>query len=64
MKARFYEYGEIPVLMQEYLTFVADVNTITDLPIEEINEYLRGLDDFEFDAYKRERYEEYSDGWV
>ena len=64
MKARFYEYGDIPLLMQEYLTFVADVRTITDLPIEEINEYLRGLDDFEYDDYKRKQMAEYEDGWA
>ena len=64
MKARFYDYGEIPALMQEYLIYVANVKMITDLEIEEINEYLRALEDFEFTAYKQDRYEEYEDGWV
>lgn len=39
-------YTEIPLLIQEYIQVVADVKTITDVPLEDINSFLTGQKEY------------------
>lgn len=42
----FDSYEAIPVWLADYLLTVSDAERITDLTIEDINDFLRGLDDY------------------
>lgn len=59
MRKPYREYAEIPVLMRDYLLTVAEKKNIMDIPLEDINGYLHGLDE-----YYKWRDEEYFEGWV
>ena len=59
MRKPYETYAEIPVLMRDYLLTVAEKKNIMDIPLEDINGYLRGLDE-----YYKWRDEEYFEGWV
>ncbi len=59
MRKPYETYAEIPVLMRDYLLTVAEKRNIMDIPLEDINGYLRGLDE-----YYKWRDEEYFEGWV
>lgn len=41
------DYVSIPELTKEYLVFVAQVHTIEEIPLEEINGFMTGLFEFE-----------------
>jgi hypothetical protein len=56
---KFYSYEEIPLATREYLLLVADAESITDIPLQDINGFLYGLHDWE-----KKKLEEWSDGWV
>jgi hypothetical protein len=59
MRKPYESYAEIPVLMRDYLLTVAEKKNIMDIPLEDINGYIRGLDE-----YYKWRDEEYFEGWV
>ncbi len=59
MRKPYETYAEIPVLMRDYLLTVAEKKNIMDIPLEDINGYIRGLDE-----YYKWRDEEYFEGWV
>lgn len=43
---RFYAYEEIPVPLQEYILTVANEKSIVNIPLEDINSFFVGLDEF------------------
>ena len=46
MRKVYQSYAEIPVTVREYILTVADKKTIMDIPLEEINSFLEGMDEF------------------
>lgn len=42
----FADYDDIPVWLADYLLTVSDAERITDLTVDDINDFLRGLDDY------------------
>ena len=52
-------YTEIPLAMKKYMTDVANVKDIMEIPLEDINIYLESLGD-----YEKSIRVEYEDGWV
>lgn len=60
------EYEEVPVPVQQYIETVADVFTYTQIPLEDINQFLAGLYEFKKDYVKPtpEQMAEWEDGWV
>lgn len=45
------DHDEIPSYMKDYLLSVIDTDSIYRVPVEDINDYLNGLDDWEEDYY-------------
>lgn len=66
----YISYADIPVLTKEYLLTVADAMQIEQIPLEDINAYLNGLDEY----YLRNEFldvteathntDEWLEGWV
>ena len=56
------DYEEVPVLTRQYIETVADVRTFTQIPLEEINDFLAGL--YQFKGMSIEQADQYEDGWV
>jgi hypothetical protein len=46
MKQRFTDYEELPVWLIDYILTVADAGRITDISLDDINDFLQGLDEF------------------
>ena len=42
----FTDYEDIPLDLQVYLMTVADADNISDLPLDEINDFLNGLEEW------------------
>jgi hypothetical protein len=59
MRKPYNTYAEIPELVADYVLTVADRKHIMSIPLEEINSFLDGID-----QYLAEKQEEYSEGWV
>ena len=60
MKAAPFEtYADIPILIKEYIVYVAGEAEIENIPLDDINGFMLML----YDAEKRKR-EEWEDGWV
>lgn len=57
--APFKTYDDIPVLTREYILYVADVDDVETVPLDDINGFMLML--YEAEARKREEWE---DGWV
>lgn len=51
-------YSEIPTLTREYIQFVADTKTITEIPLEDINSFLTGNAEYAM------MMAEHEDGWA
>ena len=45
------DHEEVPTYVKDYLLSVIDEDSIYRVPIEDINDYLNGLDDWEEDYY-------------
>ena len=56
---KFFSYEEIPLATREYLLAVADAESITDIPLQDINSFLHGQM-----MWEKSKLEEWSDGWV
>ncbi len=59
MRKPYMSYAEIPELVADYVLTVADRKHIMSIPLEDINSFLDGID-----QYLAEKQEEYSEGWV
>lgn len=59
MRKPYRTYAEIPELVADYVLTVADRKHIMSIPLEDINSFLDGID-----QYLAEKEEEYSEGWV
>ena len=46
MKQRFTDYEDIPVWLVDYILTVADAGRITDISLDDINDFLQGLEDY------------------
>jgi hypothetical protein len=46
MKQRFTDYQDIPVWLVDYILTVADAESITDIALQDINDFLQGLEDY------------------
>lgn len=51
MMYNYKDHEEIPSYMKDYLLSVIDADSIYHVPVEDINDYLNGLDDWEEDYY-------------
>jgi hypothetical protein len=51
MMYNYKDHDEIPSYMKDYLLSVIDADSIYHVPVEDINDYLNGLDDWEEDYY-------------
>ena len=51
MMYNYKDHDEIPSYMKDYLLSVIDADSIYRVPVEHINDYLNGLDDWEEDYY-------------
>ena len=51
MMYNYKDHDEIPSYMKDYLLSVIDADSIYHVPVEYINDYLNGLDDWEEDYY-------------
>jgi hypothetical protein len=45
------DHEEIPSFMKDYLLSVIDADSIYRVPVEDINDYLNGINDWEEDYY-------------
>lgn len=59
MRKRYNSYSEIPPLVESYLLTVAERKCIMSMSLEDINDFLEGLDEF----YQNKE-EVYEDGWA
>lgn len=57
--APFKTYDEIPTLTKEYIVYVAGIDKLEELPLEDINGFMLMI----YDAEKQKR-DEWEDGWV
>lgn len=55
----FKTYEDIPVLIRDYVSTVADEKSIMDIPLEDINTFIDGLH-----QYYETKPELEEDGWV
>ena len=46
MEQRFTDYDDIPIWLVDYLLTVADADHIEELSLQDINDFLQGLEDF------------------
>jgi hypothetical protein len=51
MMYNYKDHDEIPSYMKDYLLSVIDADSIYHVPVEDINDYLNGLDDWEEEHY-------------
>lgn len=59
MRKRYNSYSEIPPLVESYLLTVAERKCIMSMSLDDINDFLEGLDEF----YQNKE-EVYEDGWA
>lgn len=60
MNKHYQTYEEIPFTIKSYLLTASGEKRIMDIPLEEINSFLDGLEKY----YHQKVAEEYEDGWV
>ncbi len=46
MKQRFTSYENMPIWLIDYILTVSDAERITDISLNDINDFLRGLDEY------------------
>ena len=46
MKQTFASYEEMPLWLIDYILTVSDAKRITDISLNDINDFLRGLDEY------------------
>lgn len=51
MMYNYKDHEEIPSYMKDYLLSVIDADSVYYIPVEDINDYLNGLDDWEEKYY-------------
>lgn len=58
----FYSYEEIPALTKDYILGVAEAKSVEEIPLEDINSFLLGLEEY----YNEQATlaSEWEDGWV
>lgn len=43
----YHSYDDIPTLTVDYILSVSDADNISDIPLEDINSFLNGLEDYD-----------------
>jgi len=53
IKYNYQSYDEMPTVVTSYIESVADVKNISDIPLQTVNDFLNGLEEFE-EEYAKE----------
>jgi hypothetical protein len=53
VKYNYQSYDEMPAVVTSYIEDVADVKYISDIPLQTVNDFLNGLEEFE-EEYAKE----------
>lgn len=53
IKYNYQSYDEMPTVVTSYIEDVADVKNISDIPLQTVNDFLNGLEEFE-EQYAKE----------
>jgi len=53
VKYNYQSYDEMPTVVTSYIEGVADVKNISDIPLQTVNDFLNGLEEFE-EEYAKE----------
>ena len=52
IKYNYQSYDEMPTVVTSYIESVADVKNISDIPLQTVNDFLNGLEEFEEEYVK------------